>query len=212
MNLTNDAPCPQNSDCFSLNVVVWKPLECATGDADFHAFYRCNSLKTVIVDTTIKSLPPFVFNDMSWLEDVQLPNTLREIPDNFAAYSQSLRHIRIPDSTKVIQYAAFYSSRLEDIVIPDKVDHIEAYAFSYCYFLRTVDIGRGIRTIKRYAFNTNKNLESVTVRSEEPPTLSPNAFYELPPNTVLYVPAPALEKYRNHPDWQVFKKIDAIRN
>lgn len=200
------------ADCFSLNVVVWKPLECATGDADFHAFYRCNSLKTVIVDTTIKSLPPFVFNDMSWLEDVQLPNTLREIPDNFAAYSQSLRHIRIPDSTKVIQYAAFYSSRLEDIVIPDKVDHIEAYAFSYCYFLRTVDIGRGIRTIKRYAFNTNKNLESVTIRSEEPPMLSPNAFYEMPANTVLYVPASALEKYRNHPDWQMFGKIEGIEN
>ena len=198
------------SDCFSLNVIVWKPLECTTGDGDFHAFYRCNSLKTAIVDTSIESLPPSVFNNMSWLEDVQLPNTLREIPDNFAVYSHSLRHIRLPDSLKVIQHAAFYSSRLEDIVIPDKVDYIEAYAFSYCYYLRTVDIGRGIRTIKSYAFNTNKALESVTIRSEEPPMLTPNAFYDLPPNTVLYVPASAVEKYRSHPDWQMFGRIEGI--
>ena len=200
------------SDCFSLNVIVWKPLECKTVGHDFAAFYRCNSLKTAIVDSAVETLPPAVFIDMSWLEDVQLPNTLREIPQNFAAYSHSLRHIRIPDSVKVIQHAAFYSSRLEDIVIPDKVDLIEAYAFSYCDSLHTVDIGRGIRIIKNYAFNKNKTLKSVTIRSEEPPTLSPNAFYEMPANTVLYVPASALEKYRNHPDWQVFKKIEAIRN
>lgn len=198
------------ADCFSLGVVVWKPLDCATGDADFHPFYRCSSLKTAIVDTTIERLPPAVFNDMRWLEEIMLPNKLQEIPDNFAPYSQSLRHIVIPGSVKVIQHAAFYSSNLEDIVIPDKVDLIEAYAFSYCDTLRKVDIGRGIRTIKPYAFNENTNLESVTIRSEEPPTLSPYAFYELPKNTVLYVPASAVGKYRKHPDWQVFGRIEAI--
>lgn len=198
------------ADCFSLNVLVWKPTDCKTGNADFHAFYRCSSLKTAIVDSAVGTLPPSVFNDMSWLEDVQLPDNLREIPDNFATYSYSLRHIRIPDSVKVIQHAAFYSSKIEDITLPDAVDYIEAYAFSYCYSLRTVDTGRGIREIKQYAFNKNSVLESVTIRSEEPPTLSPNAFYEVPATTVLYVPASAIEKYRKHPDWQAFGRIEAI--
>lgn len=198
------------ADCFSLNAIVWKPTECKTGDHEFKAFYRCNALKTAIVDSAVTTLPQAVFNDMGWLENVQLPNTLRELPATFVSYSYKLRHIRIPDSIKTIQHGAFYASGLEEIIIPDKVDYIEGYAFSYCYALRTVDIGRGIRTIKPYAFNSNHALESVTIRSDEPPMLSPNAFYDLPANTVLYVPASALEKYRTHPDWQVFGKIEGI--
>ena len=198
------------ADCFSLSTIVWKSSDCKTGDHEYSAFNRCNSLKTVIVDSEVKTLPPEIFNQLFWVEDVQLPNTLRELPKDFISYSYNLCHIRLPDSLEVIHHAAFYSSGLKDIVIPDNTGHIEGYAFSYCDSLRTVDIGRGIRTIKSYAFNKNKNLESVTIRSEEPPMLSPNALYELPANTVLYVPAAALEKYRNHPDWQVFGRIEAL--
>ena len=199
-------------DCFSLGTIVWKPLECRSLGNKGTIFYRCNSLKNVVVDSAVEKLPPFLFNDMGCLEEIHLPNKLCEIPEDFVSASYNLSHIHIPDSVKIIQHAAFYSSRLEDIVLPDKVDYIECYAFSYCDSLHTVDIGRGIRTIKSYAFNRNTTLESVTIRSEEPPMLSPNAFYEMPTNTVLYVPASALEKYRNHPDWQMFGKIEAIRN
>ena len=113
---------------------------------------------------------------------------------------------------KIIEHAAFYRSNIENIVLPDKVALIDGYCFSYCPKLRTVDIGRGIRSIDSYAFNENIALESVTIRSEEPPSIDPHTFFGMPDNVVLRVPASALEKYRNHPDWQVFKKIEAIRN
>lgn len=199
------------SDCFSLSTIVWKSLDCTSEGDPYRAFYRCNSLKTVVVDSAVKRLPPSSFNDMGWLETVHLPNTMSELPEDFIAYSYSFKTLKLPDSLRIIRHGAFYSSAIDSIVIPDNVYYLEGYAFSYCYKLRKVDIGRGIRSIKSYVFNRNTLLESLTIRSEEPPELAPSAFFDLPKTVVLYVPATALEKYRTHPDWQVFNKIEAIK-
>ena len=201
------------TDCFSITTVIWKPLQCTSKPMnEFHIFFRCNSLTNAIVDSAVESLPTHLFSCASWLEEVQLPKTLRKIPGDFVSYTYNLRQITIPESVEIIDHAAFYRSNIENIVLPDKVTLIDGYCFSYCPKLRTVDIGRGIRSIGSYAFNENVALEMLTIRSEEPPSIDPHTFFALPDNVVLRVPASALEKYRNHPDWQVFGKIEAIRN
>ena len=203
------------NDCHSLAVLVWKALDCTTGplsNLGNQFFYRCNSLKKAIVDDSVYVLPPRLFIDMGWLEEIELPNHIRELPHEFAVYSYNLRDFHFPDSLRKISHGAFYASRLEHIVIPDHTELIGSYSFSYCNYLRDVDIGSGVKHIESYAFNDNKSLETMIVRCVEPPTMLPNSLYGIPDSAVLYVPAQSVEKYRKHDVWGKFKRIEAINS
>ena len=203
------------NDCHSLAVLVWKALDCTTGplsNLGNQFFYRCNSLKKAIVDDSVYVLPPRLFIDMEWLEEIELPNHIRELPHEFAVYSYNLRDFHFPDSLRKISHGAFYASRLEHIVIPDHTELIGSYSFSYCNYLRDVDIGSGVKHIESYAFNDNKSLETMIVRCEEPPTMLPNSLYGIPDSAVLYVPAQSVEKYRKHEVWGKFKRIEPINS
>ena len=73
-----------------------------------------------------------------------------------------------------------------------------------------MDIGSGVKRIDSYAFNGNVALETMTVRSVEPPTMLPNSLYGIPENAILYVPAQSVEKYRKHDVWGKFRRIEPI--
>ena len=203
------------ADCYTLTTLVWKARNCSTGvgeSAEQSFFYRCNSLRKAIVDDSVEQLPSNVFYPMEHLEEIELPNTLRELPLNFADGSTNLRSIRLPDSLQTISHGAFYASGITQIVIPDRTEAIGGYSFSYCWNLREVEIGSGVKRIENYAFNENRALETMIVHCVEPPAMMPNSLYGIPDSAVLYVPAQSLEKYRKHEVWGKFKRIEAISN
>ena len=202
-------------DCHSLTVLVWKALDCTTGtlpNLNDQFFYRCNSLKKAIVDDSVYVLPARIFYDMSWLEEIEIPNHIVEIPRDFAAFSYSLRDCRLPDSLHKISHGAFYMSSLERVVIPDKTELLGAYSFSYCRKLREVEIGSGVKRIGSYAFNDNVALQTMIIHCEELPTMLPNSLFNIPDSAVLYVPAQSVEKYRKHEVWGKFRRIEPISN
>lgn len=201
------------SDCHSLTTLIWKAPDCNIGnfpDQYDLFFYRCSSLKKAIVDDSVHILPPRVFKDMGWLEEIVLPNHIRELPRDFAANTYNLRDCRLPDSLCNISHGAFYSSNIEQIVIPDKTELLGSYSFSYCHKLRKVEIGSGMKRIESYAFNDNVALRTMIVHCEEPPTMLLNSLFNIPDSAVLYVPAQSVEKYRKHKVWSTFKRIEAI--
>jgi len=201
------------SDCHSLTTLVWKALDCSTGKQphlDNQFFYRCSSLKKAIIDDSVCILPPRIFNDMSWLEVIVVPNHIRELPIEFASNTYNLRDCRLPDSLRKISHGAFYMSNLERVVIPDKTALLGAYSYSYCRKLREVEIGSGMKRIESYAFNDNVALRTMIVHCEEPPAMLLNSLFNIPDSAVLYVPAKSVEKYRKHKVWSTFKRIEAI--
>lgn len=203
------------SDCHSLTTLVWKALDCSTGKQphlDNQFFYRCSSLKKAIIDDSVCVLPPRIFNDMSWLEVIVVPNHIRELPIEFASNTYNLRDCRLPDSLRKISHGAFYMSNLERVVIPDKTELLGAYSYSYCRKLREVEIGSGMKRIESYAFNDNVALRTMIVHCEEPPAMLLNSLFNIPDSAVLYVPAQSVEKYRKHEVWGKFKRIEPIGN
>ena len=201
------------ADCHSLTTLIWKALDCSTGKQphlDNQFFYRCSSLKKAIIDESVCVLPPRIFNDMSWLEGIAVPNHIRELPIEFASNTYNLRDCRLPDSLRKISHGAFYMSNLERVVIPDKTELLGAYSYSYCRKLREVEIGSGMKRIESYAFNDNVALRTMIVHCEEPPAMLLNSLFNIPDSAVLYVPAKSVEKYRKHKVWSTFKRIEAI--
>jgi hypothetical protein len=205
------------ADCHSITTLVWKPFDCNMStnkvenyNAETNFYYRCFSLKKVIVDDAVEHLPPCVFAGMLYCEDIVLPNTIRELPSDFATESDSLNEIKLPDSLRYIAHGAFYYSGIERIVIPDKTEALGSYSFSYCPNLREVDIGSGMKRIDIYAFNIDYNLQTMTVRCKVPPVMQPNSLFEIPESAVLRVPAESIEKYRQDAVWSKFKTIEPI--
>ncbi|MCR4858123.1 MAG: leucine-rich repeat protein [Bacteroidales bacterium] len=201
------------ADCHSLTTLIWKALDCNTGyfpNQHDRFFYRCSSMKRAIIDDSVTVLPPRLFNDMGWLEEIVLPNHIRELSRDFAASTYNLRGCRLPDSLCNINHGAFYSSNIEQIVIPDKTEVLGSYSLSYCRELRKVEIGSGVKRIESYAFNDNTALQAVIIHCDEPPTTLPNALNDIPDNAVLYVPAQSVEKYRKHEEWGKFRRIEPI--
>lgn len=59
----------------------------------------------------------------------------------------------IPDDILIIAQRAFLYSRIENIVIPDSVHTLEAFAFGDCKNAKTVHVGKGVKTWGSNVFN-----------------------------------------------------------
>ena len=87
-----------------------------TYEINQYAFYNCDSLTSVVIPDSVKSIGEYAF-----------------------AYCRSLTGVVIPDSVTSIGNGAFYScDSLTSVVIPDSVTSIGDRAFAYCTGLENI--------------------------------------------------------------------------
>ena len=119
--------------------------------------------------TTANVMGPYAFQGFTKLLSVKLPLTLTSIGTN-----------------------AFSNTGLREVVIPDKVTSIGEDAFAYCDQLRTVLIGKGMKSLSKGAFYDSP-VKDIYVTPLTPPSVS---SYLLSSNPTIHVYASALEKYK----------------
>ena len=71
-------------------------------------------------------------------------------------------------SVKYISGDAFYGSKIQTVDIPQGVERIADYAFSYCNMLSSVTVSASVTEIGNNAFFNCSNLETITVAEENP--------------------------------------------
>lgn len=75
----------------------------------------------------------------------------------------------IPSTVKAVAYDAFYGSAITSVNIPDAVDSIASGAFNSCSKLKSVTIGKGLRTMnKTNPFCYSYNLKDIVVSAANP--------------------------------------------
>lgn len=89
---------------------------------------------------------------------------MNKIP-NYYLYESDFKEFIIPDNIEVIGAESFMNNfSLQSVEIPDSVKRIGEYAFYGCPLTHLV-IGKGVKTISRYAFNVpiigNENIDIV---------------------------------------------------
>ena len=98
-----------------------------------------------------------------------------------------------------------YCNMLHRAVIGSRgVTSIGNYAFRYCYSLASVTIPDGVTSIGDYAFNSCYGVKEYHLLPTTPPTLSSNAFSEIPSDCIIYVPAGSLEVYQTATNWSTY--------
>ena len=95
----------------------------------------------------------YMFYGCGLLENVKLPETLKELPDGMFAYCDSLMKITIPDSVERIGLQTFLRcDSLWSAVLPENLYEISARAFGGCTALREVLCNASLEYIGDYAF------------------------------------------------------------
>ncbi len=131
-----------------------------------------------------------VFLNVNTLKEVVIESKILTIPEQTFAGCTSLTSITIPDSVTSIKDYAFYNcSSLTTITIPDSVTSIGTSTFSGCTGLTNVTIGNGVTSIGNSAFQSCTGLTSISVDSGNSIYDSRNncnAIIETATNTLIY--------------------------
>jgi hypothetical protein len=144
-----------------------------------------------------------------------IPAGVTAIGDGAFSGSENLSSIILPASLTVIGERAFAMCRsLNSIALPASLTAIGNSAFSYCSSLNSIALPASLTTIGDYAFSGCSSLKSITVSAPKPPVLTGSLWsaWSAPP-AVIYVPAAALDAYKNEAGWKIYAdRIQAAGN
>jgi hypothetical protein len=123
------------------------------------AFYGCEDLKSISIDSSVKSIGNYAFYNCASLESVGL-GSVESVGLKSFSYCQSLRSIAMPATLKNIGGYAFFGCGLESIKIPGNAA-VGKGAFSECKDLKTVSFTGHGTVIGTRAFYNDSSLSSV---------------------------------------------------
>jgi hypothetical protein len=192
-----------------------------TSIGDF-AFYGCGSLAEVSMGNGVTSIGGRAFSGCRKLTAIQVDRGNRVYTDRDGVlFTKDLAVLvqypagkdgssySIPDGvTGIGNYAFRGCGNLAGINIPDGVTSIGDYAFSECGNLAGVKIPDSVTSIGDSAFSWCRSLGSITLHASRPPDIPGDLLYRSSRATI-YVPAAALEAYKNAPGWRDY--ADRIR-
>lgn len=132
-----------------------------------NAFAGCQSLTSVTLPDSIKSIGSGAFYGCTSLKGINIPASVTEIGGEAFAYCEALESITIPDSVTTIGMGAFtYCDTLESITIPDSVTSPLIATFYGCESLKTVVIGNNVPYIGNQSFVNCYSLSNITIESD----------------------------------------------
>ena len=190
-----------------ITTLIVKSKNCTRSDKvdPPHFFFCCSHLKEVIVDQSVEHLCPKLLADI-WPDRLSLPDNLDALPEGELATVGGLDTIILPQSLRIIDGGAFWSTGFKYIVVGDKVKEINGYAFRWSDQCEYLEIGKGIKYIGPCAMADMKSLKTLVIRAALPPELGNLTFTGTDiEHIVLKVPAKSVNFYKVHPEFGHFK-------
>lgn len=127
------------------------------------AFEGCASLKSVDLSESVslKAIPQSSFMNCESLETVKLASSIRSIESGAFLACKSLKDVQLPSELYSIGESAFYQcSNLRYLQIPEKVESIASTAFKACYRLYEIE---NLSRVKLTAMDTENERYTIKI-------------------------------------------------
>ncbi|MDO4272176.1 MAG: leucine-rich repeat domain-containing protein [Eubacteriales bacterium] len=123
-------------------------------------FWGCRNLREVRLPESMTSIPDDMFYFASIDTPITLPSGIKSI-GSYAFGESSCVISSLPSSLVSIGESAFVHSSIKSIIIPDSVTKIGKGVFENCYYLQSVNWGKGLKTIPELTFKSCISLEEM---------------------------------------------------
>lgn len=200
-------------DCSNLKTINYNATECMSAGFDedegcnFSVFDGCTSLTTINIGSNVTVIPESAFWDCdnltavhysgdiaSWCKIffVDLHSNPLNKAHNLYINNELLTDLVVPDSITRIEAFAFAGATcLKSVVISDSVTNIEWSAFLGCTALTTLAIPNSVTRISAHAFSDCSQLATISIpesiTSISKSTFFDTAWYNNQPDGVLYL-------------------------
>ena len=140
---------------------------------------------TVTIPREIEGMPVVAlgsgcFAGQETLEEIVLPDTLREVGSFAFAGCRALRVLDLPDSVEVLGSHMIQDTAITAFTLPRGVTALPVGVFSYCKGLRTVVLHDGLRSIGAHAFfNTRVGEAEPLVLPDSVEKIEAGAFFSV---------------------------------
>lgn len=213
-NLTDTLVLPTSLECIGkaafcatdLTHVVLRSRHLLRGDPDnpMDLFFSCANLRQLIIDTTVVGIDNDLLKN-SFIQEVIVPDSWEELPTASLAGIVNVQKYRFPSRLKKINPGALWGTTAPRVVLPDSLAYVRGYAFRYAQS-RCIEFGPQIRYIGASSLADLANLDTLVIRSAEPPQTTPTTFEGTNMgDCVLLVPAESIERYRNDSTFSQFR-------
>ena len=124
----------------------------AIGERAFEENYKDNTLLSVVIPSSVKTIGANAFCQCKLLSSVSIANSVTTIGEGAFFLCEKLSSIKLPNSLRTIEDDAFLATGLTSVIIPNSVKSIGNAAFGDCFKLSLISIPNSVKSIGEDAF------------------------------------------------------------
>ena len=145
----------------------------------YHAFYDCDALETIVIGNGVETIGSQAFHYCGNLTSVTFGTAIKSVGSDAFENCNKLEYFYINDLTSYcgIDYSDAYATPkhqtkcnlylngnlVEELVVPEGITKIGAYAFYNCDSFKSVTIPDSVKTISTAAFYGCDNITSIDI-------------------------------------------------
>lgn len=127
-----------------------------------YCFYECNYIEEIHLPETVKEIGTLSFYKCKSMKEIVIPNEVTTIKSDAFLNCETISRIVLPDNLVKLESGAFENClSLKNIIINKNIKVIENRVFEYCKELEEIDIPSNIEIIKKEAFSSCYKLKKI---------------------------------------------------